>query len=255
MPGDEPLGLAGDLLRIDGVGVDAGDRAGLGVAGPFQRRVALPDLRLELFASSGVVGDRPEGRNGGRLLLHLQGCPVAQLGNAATGLPGRKGRDLDLQRRDLLPARLLAREQLLGRCDIRHAKLAQDVLDPGLGHAQTFLGPDATLAPQRPIPLARLVDAAHVHRHGTPLPEPNRREDRDAQADEPDSDDRHERLEDPERDRNSGGDEHGQRQDSGQQVFRLGLVRLDIRAQISLEGLLQDRDTALQRPHPVELVA
>ncbi len=87
-PGDQPLGLAGHLLGVHGVRVDAGDSRSLVVARPLERRVAIADLGLEPFASAGVAGQWTEGAQRGRLLLDLERGPVAQVDHARGVLAG-----------------------------------------------------------------------------------------------------------------------------------------------------------------------
>ena len=191
LPRNDPLGLARDLLRVDRVGVHASDRGRLGVTRPLESRVSVADLRLKPLASASVVGDGPQGSDRGSLLLHLERGPIAQLRHAA-GLAAQQRRDLDLQRRDLLPPALFRRQQLLGGGNVMHAELAEDVLHARLGHAQTLFRADATLAPHRPVALAGLVYAVDVHRHRAPFPEPQRQEDRNAQQHEAQQEHRHE---------------------------------------------------------------
>ncbi len=170
-PGDEALRLARNLLRIHRVGVNTGTRTRLGIAGPLQDHVPISYLSLKPFAGTSVAGQRPERVERGRLLLHLQRCPVAQIPNAAAALSGHQGGDLDLQRGDLLASRLLAGHEILGRSNVVDAKLAQDVLDTRRRHTNAFLGPDASLATQRAIPLPRLVEVADAHGGRPSLPE------------------------------------------------------------------------------------
>ena len=131
----------------------------------------ISDLSLQPFAGPCVARQRPECVQGGRLLFHFQRGFVAQIADAAGPLAGHERRDLDLQGGDLLPPRLLTGHQVLCRGDVVDTELAEDVLDTRRCHPDAFLGPDASLAAQCPIPLAGFVEVADVHRDRSPFPE------------------------------------------------------------------------------------
>ena len=97
-------------------------------------------------------------------MLHVERGLVAQLDDRRRALAGQERGDLDLERGDLLPPRLLVDQQLLGLADIAYAQLAKNVGDPRRRHAEPFLGADPALAAERPFPVAGLVVAPGRHR-------------------------------------------------------------------------------------------
>ncbi len=255
MPAAQTLGLAGHLLGINRVGVHSGRGRSLGIAGNLDRFLLLAQLGLQLLPRSGIGGGRPESPERRLLLLHLQGRLVPQRAGVGIALAGQQRADLDLEGGEVLATLLLIDQQQLRGGDVRDAQLAQDVLHPRLGDAQSFLGPHPGLTPQGSLAVAGHVGPPRVHRLEPPLPD---------QVEKSRHDD-HERQADKEGGRGPGHERHGNRrhghdddeaggQDPGQ-ATRHRLIRLHLRARFLAHGLLQDLDPALQGPHPVQGVA
>ena len=108
-PRGEPLGLAGDLFGVDGVGLDPGAGVGLVVARPFEGALLVADLDLEPLAGAGLLGDRPERLERARLLRDLERSRVALRGERARRLLADESLELRGQPVDLGDVRLLAR--------------------------------------------------------------------------------------------------------------------------------------------------
>ena len=85
-PGGQPLGFAGDLLRVNRVGVHASHGPGLRIACPLESLLPLANLRLQPLPRAGVGGDRPERLEGRGLLLHLERGLVPQPGAVRVAL-------------------------------------------------------------------------------------------------------------------------------------------------------------------------
>ena len=92
LPDGESLGLAGDLLGVDRVGLDAGARVRLVVARALERRLLVADLDLEALARARLLGDRPERLERARLLLDLERGGVARGRQRLAAAPCRPGR-------------------------------------------------------------------------------------------------------------------------------------------------------------------
>ena len=90
LPGGEPLGLAGDLLGVDGVGLDPGPGVGLVVAGALEGALLVADLDLEPLAGARLLGDRPERLERAGLLLDLERRRVARSARASRAAPCRR---------------------------------------------------------------------------------------------------------------------------------------------------------------------
>ena len=92
LPGDQPLGLAGDLFGVDGVGIDPGAGVRLVVAGALDGRLLVADLDLETLAGARLLGDRSERLERARPLGDLQGRGVARGRQRRRRLPCRRAR-------------------------------------------------------------------------------------------------------------------------------------------------------------------
>ena len=113
-PGGQAFGLRGDLLGIDVVRLDPGAGVGLVVAGAFEGDLLGLHLDLESLAGTRLLGDRPEGLEGARLLFDLERGGVPQAGQGLARLLADETVQLGIQLLDLLDVRLFAGEQVLG---------------------------------------------------------------------------------------------------------------------------------------------
>ena len=113
-PVGEALGLARDLLGVDRVGLDPGAGAGFVVARPLERRLRVPDHRLEALPGARLAGDRPELVEGARLLVDLEGRRVAERGQGLGRLAPDEALEAGRQLVDPGDVVLLGREERLG---------------------------------------------------------------------------------------------------------------------------------------------
>ena len=121
-PGDESLGLAGDLLGIDDVGLDPGAGVRLVVTSALERVLLVMDLDLEALAGARLLGDRSERFERARLLRDLERGGVA-LARQRLG-PLLADESLELRRQPVLlgDMRLLARQQVLRGGEVARAR-------------------------------------------------------------------------------------------------------------------------------------
>ena len=111
----DPLGGRGHLLGIHGVGLDAGARVGLVVAGALERLFLVAHLDLEPLARARFLGDWPERFERVGLLFDVERGGVARLRQGSDGLGADEALELRLELADPLDVRLLAGKQVLGR--------------------------------------------------------------------------------------------------------------------------------------------
>ena len=139
-PHRQPFGLAGDLLGVDGVRLDAGTGVGLVVARALQGALRVADLDLEPLAGSRLLGDRPERLEGAGLLLDLERGRVAQRRQGLAWLLADEAVELGRQLVHPGDMRLLAGEQVLGR---------REVVEPQRRRAAVRCRPRPGAAPPR----------------------------------------------------------------------------------------------------------
>ena len=128
LPGGEALGEAGDLLGIDRVLLHAGPGRCLVVARPVQCLLGVRDLDLEPLAGPGLLRDRPEGFERGRLLLDLERGGIAAPGKRLQRLLPDQAGQARTPRLDLGDVRLLLGEPGLGLLARLEPEARQEVI-------------------------------------------------------------------------------------------------------------------------------
>ena len=176
-PGGQPLGLPGDLLGVDGVGLDPGPGVGLVVAGTFEGGLVVAHLDLEPLAGARLLGDRPERLERARLLRDLERGGVARARRACPvgSLPTRPSSwAFSRSIWATWASSRASRASAVG--EIRQADRSELAARLGLGVLE--LGLHVRPAAQPPVDL----DVAHLGLHLVAPPQPQR----DAREDQPD---------------------------------------------------------------------
>ncbi len=125
LPGGQALGLPGDLLGVDGVGLDPGSGVGLVVTGAPERVLRVADLDLEALARPRLLGDRSERIERAGLLFDLERGGVAQRGQRLARLLADEAVELSLESLDLGDMGFLAAEQVLRLGQVRQPERAR----------------------------------------------------------------------------------------------------------------------------------
>ena len=226
-PGRQPLGLAGDLLGVDRVLLDAGARRGLVVAGPLEGAFLVAHLDLQALARPGLLRDRPQRLEGAGLLLDLEGRRVAERRERRDGLLADEPVELGPGPLDRLDVGVLAGEEVL-----RGGRILD--LDRGeLGCEVRLAAPEVVLelgaAPQAAgdLVVAELLLAPEVEGGAAPGPGIGRQEHGDDRGDDPaddrDAGDRRvDHAEDPQRNGDDPADGQDGAQPGERPVARLG---------------------------------
>ena len=120
-------------------------------------RLGVADLDLQALAGAGLLGDRPEGLEGARLLLDLEGRRVAQRRQRLARLLADEAVELGGELVHPRDVGLLAGEQVLGRGQVVEPERAELLVGVGLGLAQLGLHLGAAAQPAVDLDVAELA--------------------------------------------------------------------------------------------------